>query len=196
MAKKNIAQEVQARIHEMQESKAAQLKEIQDKQTEAQTQKEAAALAMKDATERMDLDAYEEAKQAKHKAQTALDMYSGRYTQIKQQEYISEKESDEVIASLLAYEKQLAEDFKAAASPHLLALKEILQEYKGAVQDTENTINTWHREIHANYLSQTTTYAETGTNRSPNPIPVHTTPYTGCSEAHRLNEYLKNAEII
>lgn len=196
MAKQTVLEEVKNRMKEMQDSKAAQLETIRQKQEEARTRIEAAALAMEQATEEMDVDSYEAAKNQKHKAQTALDMYNGRYNQIKQQEYISEADSDKVVDSLLAYEKQLAADFKAAAAVHLKKLAELLKDYKAAVQDTENTLTSWQRDIHANYNTRggTTYYDEfTGqhTNRSPRPVPVHQMPYTGCEEAHRMEGYLE-----
>ena len=196
MAKQNILQDIKRRMKEMQDSKAAQLETIRQKQTEARSQIEAAALAMKQATEEMNVDAYAEAKDRKRKAQTALDMYSGRYEQIKQQEYISEAESDSVIDSLLEYEERLAEDFKAATAVHLKKLAELLKEYNAAVQDTESTLTAWQRDIHANYTTRGATIRtdpRTGqrTDRSEEPVPVHRVTYNGCSEAHRLGEYLK-----
>lgn len=202
MAKQTVLDEVKNRMKEMQDSKAAQLETIRQKQTEARSQIEAAALAMKQATEDMNVDSYEEAKNRKRKAQTALDMYNGRYEQIKQQEYISEADSDKVVDSLLAYENQLAADFKAAAAVHLKKLAELLKDYKAAVQDTENTLTSWQRDIHANYNTRggTTFYDEfTGqhTHRSPQPVPVHRMAYTGCDEAARLSTYLdKEAELV
>ena len=50
---KTVLQEVKERMQEMQDSKAAQLATIQQKQDEARSQIEAAALAMKQATEEM-----------------------------------------------------------------------------------------------------------------------------------------------
>lgn len=196
MAKQTVLDEVKNRMKEMQDSKAAQLETIRQKQTEARSQIEAAALAMKQATEEMNVDSYEEAKNRKRKAQTALDMYNGRYEQIKQQEYISEAESDSVVDSLLEYEKTLAEDFKAAAAVHLKKLAELLKGYKAAVQDTESTLTSWQRDIHANYNTRggSTYYDEfTGqhTHRSPQPVPVHRFAYTGCAEAGRMEDYLK-----
>lgn len=196
MAKTTVLQEVKNRMKEMQDSKAAQLETIRQKQTEARSQIEAAALAMKQATEEMNVDSYEEAKNRKRKAQTALDMYNGRYEQIKQQEYISEAESDSVVDSLLEYEKTLAEDFKAAAAVHLKKLAELLKDYKAAVKDTEDTLTSWQRDIHANYNTRggSTYYDEfTGqhTHRSPQPVPVHRFAYTGCAEAERMGDYLK-----
>ena len=202
MAKQTVLDEVKNRMKEMQDSKAAQLETIRQKQEEARTDREAADLAIKEATEHMNLEAYAEAKDAKRKAQTALDMYNGRYKQIKQQEYISEAESDSVVDSLLEYEKQLAEDFKAAAAVHLKKLAELLEDYKAAVQDTEDTITAWQRDIHANYNTRgamTRTDPLTGeqTHRSERPIAVHTMPYTGCPEADRMGHYLeKEAQLV
>lgn len=193
MAKQTVVEEVKARMQEMQDKKAAELQAIHEKQTEAQTQKEAAELALKEATERMDLDAYEEAKAAKRKAQTAIDMYSGKYAQISKQEYISEEDSDKVIDSLLAYEDELAAGFKAAVAEPLKKLDELQKAYADAVEDVEQTIRAWTSNIHANYRNNGTTYAD-GTNRSPQPVPVRRLPYTGCSEAHQLKEYLDKAE--
>ena len=198
MAKQTVLQEVKARMQEMQDKKAAELQAIHEKQTEAQTQKEAAELALKEATERMDLDAYEEAKTARRKAQTAIDMYGGRYKQISQQEYISEEESDKVIDGLLDYEKQLAEDFKAAVAEPLKQLAAILTGYQNEVADTERTISAWGANIHANYNTRgasTFTDPATGqpTHRSANPGPVHRMGYNGCNEAAQLKDYLDKA---
>lgn len=202
MAKQDVLQEVKNRITEMQDNKAAQLLEIRQKQGELHTQIEMASLAMKTATEEMNVDAYAEAKDAKRKAQTALDMFNGRYKQIENQEYVSEQESDKVIDSLLEYEEQLAEDFKAAAAVHLKKLAELLKDYKAAVQDTENTLTAWQRDIHANYNTRgamTRTDPLTGeqTHRSERPIAVHSMPYRGCAEAERLEQYLgKEAPLV
>lgn len=193
MAKQTVVEEVKARMQEMQQKKAGELETVRQRQQEAQTQKEAAELAIREATDSMDLEAYEEAKTAKRKAQTAIDMYSGKYNQIKQQEYISEPESDKVIDSLLAYEDELAAGFKAAVAEPLKKLDELQQAYFDAVEDVEQTIKAWTGNIHANYRSEGTIYRETGTNRAPHPVPVRMTPYTGCSEAHILNEYLGKA---
>lgn len=195
MAKKNKAQEVQARIAEMVEKKKADLAAISNKQAEARTQLEAAELAIKDATETMDLDAYEKATADKRKAQTALDMYGGRYTQIQKQEYISEPESDKVIDELLAYEGQLAEDFKQAVVNPLKELAALHDEYSNRVHEAEDTIRKWTADIHANYRVQGTTYAN-GTNRSDSPKPVRMTPYFGCSEAQTLGTYLQKAKRL
>lgn len=201
MAKQTVLDEVKARMKELQDGKAAQLETIRQKQDEAGAQIEAAKLAMKQATEEMDVDSYEEAKSRKHRAQTALDMYNGRYNQIKQQEYISEADSDKVVNSLLAYEDELAAGFKAAAAEHVKKLAELLRDYMEAVEDVEQTLTGWQRDIHANYNSRgSASYFDefTGqhTGRSPLPIPVHQIAYTGCTEAAQLGEYLDKARAL
>ena len=202
MAKHTVLEDVKNRMRDMIASKAALLETIRQKQTEARSQIEAAALDMKQATEEMNVDSYEEAKNRKRKAQTALDMYNGRYEQISKQEYISEAESDSVVDSLLEYEKQLAEDFKAAAAVHLKKLAELLKDYKAAVRDTEDTLTSWQRDIHANYntrggASFFDEFTGQHTNRSPQPYPVHRLPYTGCAEAERMGNYLeKEAPLV
>ena len=191
MAKKTIVQEIKERMREMQDTKKADLESIQQKKAEAQERREMADLSLKDATEHMDLDSYEAAKQAKRKAQTAIDMYNERYKQISQQEYISEKESDKVIESLLAYEEELTENFKEAIAEPLKKLGQMRYEYKTAIAETEATINEWVTNIHANYRSRGTTYSETGTDRSQVPVPVHRTPFVECAESAQLGNYLE-----
>ena len=198
MAKKNKAQEVQQRIKEMTEKKQTELAQINDKRSEAQVKKEAAELAIKQATEIMDLEAFEAAKQEKHKAQTAIDMYDGRYKQISQQEYISEAESDRVIDGLLDYEAQLEQDFIADLKEPLNKLRSILAAYFDAVRETEITIRTWETTIHANYSTRgaaSRVDPNTGerTDRMEQPVPVHSLPFSGCAEAHILEIYLDKA---
>lgn len=201
MAKQTVLQEVKDRMAGMIAEKTAQLDKIRQLQQEARTQIEAAGLAMKKATEQMDVDAYEAAKTAKRKAQTALDMYAGRYKQIEAQEYISEADSDKVVDSLLEYEDRLTEDFKAALVEPLKALAELLENYSEAVKDTEQALVDWQQNIHANYNTRgraiyTDEFTGERTYRSPSPVPVHVMGYNGCSESHQLREYLKKAKDL
>ena len=189
MAKKTVLEEVKARMKEMRDKKAEQLETIRKKQAEASTQIEAAALAMRQATEEMNVEEYEKARNTKNKAQTALDMYNGRYDQIRAQEYISEEESDKVIDSLLQYEKTLDKEFKAAIAEPLRKLADLEKAYREEVADTEQTIKAWTGNIHANYRSR----GGSKTHREDKPVPVHYVPYTGCQEAFPLREYLTKA---
>ena len=202
MAKKTtVLDEVKKRMTELQETKAAQLETIQQKQEELRPQIEEAERDMTQATAAMNVDRYEEAKARLHKLDSALELYRGRYDQIKRQEYITEEESDKVIESLLDYEKTLEADFKAAIAAHLRQLAEILAQYQEDVADTERTMTRWQREIHAYYRSWSSSRIDkaTGkrTNRMEHPVPVHSTPYFGCAEAYRLEEYLRlDADLL
>lgn len=192
---KNATEETKKRIKEMIDQKEADLAQIRQMQTEAQTQKEAADMAIKAATAEMNLDAYEEAKQAKRKAQAALDMYAGKLKQIQQQEYVTEEESDRVINSMLVYEDALAKEFKEKLQGLISDLAGLHHKYVEAIYDTEKTIQLWEKNIHANFRSQTATYAD-GTNRSPLPVPVHVIPFIGCKEAQIIGNFLEKIEGV
>ena len=196
MAKETILQEVQASIKEMQDKKQADLDKIAEKKEEARQQIEAAALAMKAATEQMDVDAYEDAKTAKRKAQTALDMYNGRYAQILAQEYISEAESDKVIDSLLAYDRELAADFEKALAEHLLAIKSLMDNFNTEEARLRNTITLWQESIHKNYRTLGRTLyvdPETGaqTTRSKNPVNIMQYAQMGSTAVNPVRDFLK-----
>lgn len=198
MSKKNVAQETQKRIAEMQEKKATELKEIDNKITELMEKKNSLADIMEIATEKMDLQNYKKADQELKEVKTAIDMYNGKYKQISAQRYISESESDRVIDNLLAYEKQLEQDFIADLKEPICTLREILKNYFDSIQETEQTIRTWETQIHANYSTRGLTFrtdAETGkrTDRSATPVLVHNTPFKGCNTALALSEYLNKA---
>lgn len=198
MKKTNTLEEVKTQMKELKDRKSSDLNKISQMQKEVRENIDAAFLAMKNAAEVMDVEAYEKAQKAKDKAHTAFDMYRERYKQIAEQEYISEAESDKVIDSLLAYEDQLEADFKEASAEILRKLNDLLNEYLGAVQDTEQTLTAWQEDIHANYNTRGSTayydeFTGTHTNRSPKPVPVHPLGYVGCSEATIMAEYLKKA---
>lgn len=190
MAKANVVTEVKKRIEDMKNKKAEELKAVRELKTKAETDREAADISLKAATAAMDLDAYESAREAKHKAQVAIDMYNNKYKQLEAQEYISEEESDKVIASLLAYEDTLTAEFKEELAGIIETATDLLTRYRTSIADTEETIRSWTTNIHANYRSMHTTYAD-GTNRSPQPVPVRTLSYFGCGEAAGLETFLK-----
>ena len=199
MAKNNTTAEVKAQIKELKDNKANQLSEIQQKQREARAELQKIWVTIREAVAKMDTAAYGEAKKKKYEIETALEMYEERYNQIKRQEYISEANSDKVIDSLLEYEKTLEQDFVAAIRPHIKELAKLHKEYKNAVADTEATITTWTKEIHANYNSRGMTWRHDDkkgglTDRSEAPIPVRNTPYTGCDEAATLGRYLDKVD--
>ena len=195
---KTVLQEVTDQMQEMLTKKEKELRAINKKALEAQEQREAAIAALKDATARMDLEAYEEAKREKERTQAAIDMYSARYEQINDQEYISEAESDKAIDRLLEYENELDNNFREAISEPLKVLRQIVADYRKEINETEQTMVTWQQNIHANYSSRGgTIYKETGTDRSKTPIPVHAIAYRGCVEAERLTAYLdREAKLL
>ena len=195
MAKQNTRQEVQERINNMQEKKVQDLLNIQIKLDEARTQREAADLAIKEATENMNLEAYEEAVDRKHKAQAAIDMYSGRYKQIEAKEYVAEEESDRVIDSLLAYEEEITAKFEEDIKAPLKTLEKLQADYEQEIEATETTMRTWQRDIHANYNTRGAASfydKETGehTHRSKKPVPVHRGYYEGSGAGVIIQEML------
>ena len=198
---KNITREVRERIESLKKKRAADLAEIQGKLAEARSKVDSAEQTIQLATAQMNLDAFEKATAAKQKAQTAVDMYSARYSQLVKKEFISEAESDSVIDSLLAYEDQLADDFKKKLAPMLRELVALHRNYLEAVRDTEQTMNQWQYEIHANYNTrgrQTWVDEITGerTVRAKTPVPVRIIPYNGCDEATQLGSYLNRASSL
>lgn len=151
MAKQTVLDEVKNRMKEMQDSKAAQLETIRQKQTEARSQIEAADLAMQQAREELNDDDYEAALTKKRKGQAALKMCDERYEQINDEDYISELESDRVIDNLIEYKKTLDESFMSAVAAPLKELSKVYQNYETALDDVKDTLQSWQRNIHANY---------------------------------------------
>ena len=191
----NTVQQVKARIRELRETKEAQLAEMAKKQAEAVAQITAAEAAAAKATEELDIDGYESARREISKAQTALDLYSGRRDQINNKQYVTEAESDQVIDSLLQYEQQLDAEFRKAIAGPVAKLEEIQKDYLDRTHDAEQTIREWTSEIHANYRSRgTSSYTDklTGerTDRSPKPIPVRPMAHTGCQESSEIRDFL------
>lgn len=186
------------RIEEIKAKREVLVEDITARQAEARSQIEEASIAMKKATEELDAEAYEKAKGEKHKAQTALEMYNNRFSQIQKQELISEEESDKIVDSLLYYEEDLTEDFKRKLLTPLQELRSLVYDYLDEIDDIENVLKIWQEDIHANYNTRGGTMfidKETGihTTRSETPVPVHRLPYKGCAEANRLKDYLKDA---
>ena len=201
MEKKTQLEIAKAKMRELLDNKASQLREIQTKICDAKTKAEEADAAISTATEKMDLNGYEEAVAAKRKAKTALDMFSSRYKQLQGQQIISEEDSDKVIDSLLEYEDQIAERYKADIAGPLKTLNELTKAYRAEVADTEETIRAWSRDVRPNYSTRGTMSRidpETGerTDRSDHPVAVHQIPYLGCDESTVLEGLLKNNTLV
>lgn len=186
----NTAQEIRAKIEALIGSRAEQLAEISEKISEARAAVERCSENMKKAQAETNLTSYAAAKAAKLEAETAVEMFSGRAAQLQGKELISEEESDSVIDSLLDYEAKISADYEAAIAGPLNQLQQLQKDYEAAIADAEAVLRLWTTQVHANYRSQSTTFAETGTNRSPRPIPVRNIAYHGCNTAQRVRAFL------
>ena len=191
-----VRQRIQAQMLNLQAARVAELEEIRQKLAEAREAKEAAELAISDATKKTDLTAFEEASEAAEKASRAVEMYSRRLEQIREREFISEAESDQVINDLLSYEEELEERLKENAAGPLSKLKELVQAYLDEVAATEKTLASWQRDIHPNFhtrgrVSFSDPLTGERSDRAPAPVPVHPMAFLGCEEALYLSNFLK-----
>lgn len=193
MKTENKAAEVSARIEKLLNDKAQELATIKAELSEAQERRSNAAADMQKAMEATDIKAYERAKLAKQAEESAIEMYSARYKQLEEKEFMTEAESDKVINSILDYEKQLDAEFMKLIARPADKIRDLLAEYRARINEAEHTISNWTHSIHANYISKTTTYAD-GSNRSPRPQPVRVFSYDGCALAHNAKKFLEAEE--
>ena len=193
MSKQNIAQEVRGRIKEMTATKKAELEIIENQREAINERLKSANEAVFTSSHNMDIDAFQKAVAERETAQIELDMYNTKFNQIRDQEYITEEESDRVIDSLMEYEKQLSDDFEKDIIPLLKKLSALYEKYTQGINETEEVIWEWTRNIHANYRNPTALYSD-GTNRSSKPLPVRNIPFSGCAAAQRLGRYLNNVK--
>lgn len=175
---KNVVKETQARIRDLKDKKAAELEHIDNEIKSAVLEYEEANKDMKAAMEITDVEAYGEAKMKQLAAKNKKEMYSGRYKQLADCEYLTEAESDRVIDALLDHEAEIAAAYEAEVKEILGTLKGIHEKYRDDVNEAEKTVATWTGQIHANYRSfGASSYldAATGqrTDRSPHPVPVN-----------------------
>lgn len=201
MEKQNTTKEVRERMAGMIARKQKDMFEIESAIAEQMDALTAANSMIRDAIERTDPGDYEDAKKAKHKAENTIEMYSRRLEQLREREYLTEKESDEVIDQLLEYEATLDEEFRRDIKAPLQKAAEVLQAYKNAMFETESTLREWQEEIHANYNTRggSSFYdPETGgyTDRSPRPVPVHYEFYYGINESNIIGKLLNNPVIM
>lgn len=189
MSKKNVAEEVNKRIKDLLDQKAAELLSLKEKIDDAEKEKAKAEADMEKATKDTDLTTYTRAKKAICDSASAVEMYSTRYKQLETKGFVSEEESDEVFDSLKAYEKELSEEYESEVRPLLEKLDEINKKYKADIAEAENTMRMWERDIHLNYRSDYATYPN-GTNRSDHPVPIRPRPYLGCALSERVYNFL------
>ena len=183
MLKTNKAEEINNRINEMLAKRKADLNKADEKEEEARARLALVEEEIKKAADEMNAEAYEEAITKKHKINITLEMLRDKHKQIKNQEYITEAESDAVIDGLLKYEDELAAEFEKDIAPLMHQLTDLYKEYAERIYKTENVITTWTNKIH-------TYYKTSGGTRSDIPQAVHFLAYTGSDRAERLRAFL------
>lgn len=191
---------VRDKISELRKERQEELELIETMQQKAREDIALAEVHMKEASEALDADKFEQSEADKKKAETALKMYDSREYQIRRKEYLTEQESDAIIDSLLGYEHSLNATLRVEIYEHVPAMRKALEAYTAEVELIERTIVEWTNTIHANYRSRGRSLytTETGeqTDRSPNPIPVHIGMFVGSPEAIRLSEYLTKIDEV
>lgn len=183
MAIKNKTKEVKDRINEMLEKRNEDLKIIEEKEAEARAELHSINEKLKKAADNFDADTYKTASTEKREVDLTLEMLRDKRNIIQSQAYITEKESDAVIDSLLKYEDDLAAEFEKSIAEPMQKLTEIYKKYGAEILETESTITLWTNKIHAYYKT-------TAGQRSEKPQLVHRLPYTGYARAERLRSFL------
>ncbi len=194
MKTKDTVEEVNEQIAKLKSNREHELAEIQKHIDEESRSLMEATKAMNAATDMTDLEAYECAKAEKTRAETALEMYSARYSKLQKLEFISEEESDAIIASLRSRDSELTLEFQSDLDAALETVKDLLKSYERKKNELNSTVQTWTRDIHHNYFSPTSTFKETGTHRSPRPIPVNAGLL--CPEFNITKEYLERLRTL
>ena len=190
----NIITKVQKQIEDLKSQRRAELAKISEELTAVKAERATAESEIKAATEAMDFDSYEKAKRDASRADLKLEMLKARYRQYETKEIVSEEESDKVIASIKIYEAVLGNEYYDAITAPIKQLRALTDKYLEEIRTAENLMVQWTQDIHKNYRSETTTY-EDGTNRSPRPVPVRTTPFHGLPVANTVDSFLKTQDI-
>ena len=189
----NELEKVKKQMRDLLDCRQKQLEEIADRLDTLHGEAEAARRGMDEAAAALDETAFAKAEADIKSAETRIAMYESRRDQIVQQELIGEAESDAVIDGLLAYERTLEANFKAAIEPHLAALTEIRSDYVNEVMEVEQTISTWTNTIRRSYINRaggTRTVNGKRTNRFDTPQAIHPGGYTGCKASGALGTLL------
>ncbi len=186
------ANDVLLRVEELRETKRKDLRDIETRRAAAQQDLAFAKAAINAAAASLDEGAYEEALSKKKRAESTLSLCDLRSRQL-QGTLVPEEESDETIAFLLACEDELAAKFRKDLSAHFATLEKLLTKYRKNVQEVEDILSLWTREVYPNYKAPNSTRTlpdGTRTSRMDSPRPVHERPYGGCEESIRLQAFL------
>lgn len=132
--------------------------------------------AMDAATESMDTKAYAAAKSKLDTAKTTAEMYAKRYDTILAKEMISESDSDAVIDSIFAFEREATALYEEQATELVDKLDELTSEYCAVINDAERFMRRWAANVHENYRSGIGGKAT----RRDKPQRIRTLPYFGC----------------
>ena len=107
---------------------------------------------------------------------------------------VSEKESDDTIAALLAYEDSLENSYKAAAGKLLLELKNLTDKHIAEACAAEQVLTNWTNDIRANYKSSSyisgSTQGEDGMYKGDKPVSVHPVGYRGWLHTPHIVSFL------
>ena len=165
--------QVQEKMDTIIKKKTEDFDTIERLSTAASTALEAATAEREAAAAEMDSKRFEAAEKAQADAKRRLDMIAVRQKQLAGQDYITETESDQYVDSILAHERQISEAFEADAGKLLQQLDALHKTYTAEIAAAEEVLHQWTANVHANFRSfGMTTFRETGTHRSPRPIPV------------------------
>lgn len=189
MAKNNFLEDVNRKMDEMLKRHRAELQSIEDQKKSAMDEIAKLQKDMEEAQSNIDAERYLKASDAVRILETKIEMLDKRKKQHEHKELVTEEESDEMIRSLLAHEDEIAEQYEKDVKEPIRKLRSINDAYRADVSYCEATIKRWTSNIHPNYRSETTTYAD-GTNRSSTPVPVHAIPYFGSAISHRITDFL------
>lgn len=187
---KNVADDVLRRMNKMLADRDAEIQNLVDLRAAAENEKANCETLVEAAKDKMDLCAFQDARRKAQDAQDRIELYTSRIDKISSARMVTEAESDAVIDSLTAYEKDLAKEFEQEAGRNIDQLRSITYTYLSRVKDAESVIHQWTHNIHPNFRSATT--YENGSNRMDHPVPVHPGGYRGCAAAISASRFIES----
>ncbi len=191
-----------AKSAELLKAKADEEKKIRDCIAENERILQTIDKDIKEAVREADPVKYADATNKKRMAKSSIEMYQERLKLLESDGFgfISEKESDQVIDSLLEYADKLDNDFRNAINEELPKLEKLLKKYREDVFKNEQALHNWQHNIYANYrlMKGTIKYSEDGTrvfrNEKPREIRALGAYYTGCGESNEVRDFVLSME--
>ncbi len=191
---KNVLLKVLDRITQIKKEIAEESQKIIEKEREINDQLRINDEEKKESARLMDIKRYEVAEERERKLKTEKAMYHAKYEQSKNWERVTESESDEVINSLLEYEKQVNDAFKQEFFKLMKETIKLNRAYQQEIRTVENTFIDWTSNIHPNFRHQLHLYEMDpglASAKVDYPVPVHRTNFIGCLESVRFDEFIK-----